>query len=204
MHIKYLELKKNLNARNVDFKFCRDRDEIFNELEILTSECKTVGIGNSQTLKSLEISKHFINKGKDVYDKTYASDLDDSKRIKKLSLTSDCYITSTNAIALSGEIVNIDHSGNRVAAMIYGPEKVIIIATTNKVVENEQSAVKRALMIATPQNARRAKITSPCSVGKPCTNCSSDVRVCNYLSIIRGQNEKCRMTVLLLDEELGF
>lgn len=204
MNHKYVELERNLTNRNIDFKFCKSRKEVVDTVEILIKEYETIGIGNSQTLKSIDISHYLVEINKTVFDKTYASEKSEIGKLKKLALTSECYITSSNAIAMTGELVNIDHSGNRVAAMTFGPEKVIVIATTNKIVENEKAAIKRALKIATPQNAIRAKIQSPCSFDKPCSECTQDVRVCNYLSVIRGQSRKNRMIVLLLDEALGF
>ncbi len=204
MNRSYDELGNGLNSRNIDFELFQTREDLIQRLLKLTEPFETIGIGNSQTLKAMDVSKSLSKQGKVVYDKTYASDKNEVRRLKKQALTADCYITSTNALSMNGELVNVDHSGNRVAAMTYGPDKVIVIATTNKLVENEGAAIKRALQTATPKNARRAGIESPCSIGEPCAKCDQSVRVCNYLSIIRGQHEKGRMVVLLLEEELGF
>ncbi|MBN2900049.1 MAG: lactate utilization protein [Clostridia bacterium] len=204
MDNRYFELENNLKSKHIDFVLCKSREAVLSEVERLTVDCHTVGIGNSQTLKALGVSAYLSARDKVVYDKTNASASEEVKQLKKMALTADGYIASSNAIALTGELVNVDHSGNRVAAMTYGPEKVIVIVSKNKLVANEKEAIKRALSVATPQNAQRAKIESPCSKGEPCTACHQGVRVCNYLSVIRGQNQKNRMTVLLLDEELGF
>lgn len=204
LSLKYRELENNLRSRNIHFKFCETREALIHTIDSLTNEYQTIGIGNSQTLKNIDISDHLAKLNKIVYDKTSAKDQKEARRLKKLALTSECYITSTNAIAVTGELVNVDHSGNRVAAMTYGPDKVIVVVSTNKIVANEKQAITRALKTATPKNAERAKIKSPCSIGNPCSKCTQDVRVCNYLSIIRGQNEQDRMTVLLIDEKLGF
>ncbi|MGB3366517.1 MAG: lactate utilization protein [Acidaminobacteraceae bacterium] len=204
MDNNYRDLSKNLNSRNIEFKYLKNRKDIINEIDVLTKDCLTIGIGNSKSLKSLEISKHLKQSGKKVYDKTDAIDKLESNGLKKLALTSDCFISSSNAIALTGEIVNVDHSGNRIAAITYGPDKVILIIGTNKIVENESLAIARALKVATPRNALRAGANTPCSLGKPCSNCNKDVRVCNYVSIVRGQNEASRMIVILIDENLGF
>lgn len=204
MKNQYKDLEHNLKSRNIDFKYCENRSQVIDLIEELTKPYKSIGIGNSQTLKAIGVSQHLMTLDKTVYDKTYANEKTEIRKLKKLALTADCYITSSNAIAITGELVNVDHSGNRVAAMTYGPDKVIVIVTTNKVVENEKSAITRALKTATPLNAKRANIKSPCSQGKPCSQCSQDVRVCNYLSVIRGQHEKDRMMVVLLNDELGF
>ena len=86
------------------------------------------------TKKDLEISELALSLGLVVYDKTKAKDKNEIKKIKKLALTTDCYISSCNALSCDGKIVNVDHSGNRVAAITYGPEKVIIIVGKNKLV----------------------------------------------------------------------
>lgn len=114
------------------------------------------------------------------------------------------YITGSNAITEDGKIINVDHSGNRVAAMTYGPDRVLIVVGKNKLVQNEQAGIKRALNHATPLNAKRAGIKSPCSEGRSCDACEQTVRVCNYISIIRGQHLKGRMKVMMLNDSIGF
>ncbi len=88
--------------------------------------------------------------------------------------------------------------------MTYGPERVLIIASAKKMENTEKDAIKRALTVATPLNAKRAKIGSPCSYKEGCEQCTQSVRVCNYVSIIRGQHCSGRMKLLIIDENLGF
>lgn len=197
-------LKENFESRNIELEFFHNRESLIDYIKSEVSSCDTVGIGNSQTLKHLGISGFVSSLGKKVLDKTEVTDQDEIRRIKKQALLTDCYISSCNALSCDGKIVNIDHSGNRVAAITYGPDKVLIVVGTNKLEKTEQDALKRAMAIATPKNATRAKIESPCSTGGTCSDCTQDVRVCNYVSVIRGQHRKGRMKVLLLDEVLGF
>lgn len=197
-------LKMNFNSRNIEFEYFENRVDLLNAIDRELHEVDTVGIGNSKTLKALKISDRASNLHKLVYDKTMLDSKAEITKIKKLALTADLFISSSNAISKDGIIVNVDHSGNRVAALTYGPERVLIIVSTNKLVGNEKEAIKRALRVATPLNAKRAEISSPCRLGLPCTDCKQDVRVCNYISVIRGQYDACRMKVLMLDEKLGF
>lgn len=197
-------LKESLSDRNISFNYYDNRDRLMEDLIELTNSFDTIGIGNSKTLKVLGVSELMKEMGKNVLDKTQASTKEESKRIKREALLSDCYISSCNAISLEGEIINIDHSGNRVAAITYGPERVIIVVGKNKLADNEKDGINRALTIATPLNARRANIKSPCSLGKGCVECSPETRVCNYISIMRGQTKKGRMYVMMVNEELGF
>ncbi len=202
--MNYDELKVNFESRNIEFQYCTSREEMIKVIEDELSIVSTVGIGNSQTLKALKISERASRIGKIVYDKTYAKNSDEIREMKRNALTSECYISSSNSITLDGKIINVDHSGNRVAAITYGPDRVLIIVGENKISENEQAGIRRALEIATPMNARRAKIDSKCSIGDGCKDCVQETRVCNYISVIRGQHKKNRLKVLMLNESLGF
>ncbi len=197
-------LKNSFESRNIEFEYFESREELISALKLEFEKCDSIGVGNSKTLKELEVTKLVISMGKTVYDKTLADTKEEIRKLKKLALTSDCYISSCNAITKNGEIINVDHSGNRVAAITYGPDRVLLVVGENKITENEKEGIKRALNFATPMNANRAKISSACSLGKSCNECEQSVRVCNYISIIRGQVDKNRMKVFVINEQLGF
>ncbi len=198
------EIKMNFEMRNIEFEYFETDEDLMDCIIKETSKFRNIGIGNSQTLKRLNITDTLLEMHKTVFDKTLGTNSDDIKALKKMALLSECYITSSNAISKDGTIVNVDHSGNRVAAMTYGPDRVLIIVGINKVVQNEKEAIIRALKVATPQNALRSKIPSPCSTGGTCLECNQTKRVCNHISLIRGQHEIGRMKVMLLNESLGF
>jgi hypothetical protein len=124
--------------------------------------------------------------------------------IMRQSLQADFLITGTNAITRAGELVNIDSTGNRVAGMIFGPKKVIIIAGANKVVDSLEDAMKRLKQIA-PLNAKRIKHQTPCTETGRCMNCQIQERICNYLTVIyHGMKFEGRLTVIMVAEETGF
>lgn len=197
-------LEYSLASRNIDFAFFDNRDAVLKAIVKETKHFATIGIGNSQTLKLLKVSEALHESGKQVYDKTFANSKEDIRKMKMLAMTSECYISSCNAVSLDGKLVNVDHSGNRVAAITYGPERVLLVIGANKIVSNEADAIKRALSVSTPKNAVRAGFESPCSRGEGCGQCVQEVRVCNYISVIRGQTLPGRMKVMLLDEEIGY
>jgi hypothetical protein len=129
-------------------------------------------------------------------------------------LLSEIFLTSTNAITLDGKLVNVDGAGNRVAAMIFGPKKVIVVAGVNKIVKDVDAALERIHNIATPINAIRHHLKHgdpeiadvPCvKIGK-CVDCNHDWRACRYTVIIEGTMlpEKGRINVVLIGEELGI
>ncbi len=198
------EVKNNFENRNIEFEYYESEEQLLFSLKEEIGKYETIGIGNSITLKHFKISELAQEMNKTVYDKTKGQSKIEKVQIKKKALLSECYITSSNAITEDGKLINVDHSGNRVAAMTYGPDRVLVVVGINKLTVNEREGISRALNVATPMNAERAKIESPCSLGKTCDQCNKDVRVCNYLSIIRGQNETHRMKVFLVDEELGY
>jgi hypothetical protein len=170
---------------------------------MIPDDC-TVGVGHSITVQDSGIVRKLIEKGNTVFDKTMAMNKEESKQIKKKSLTADWYITGTNAISLQGHIVNIDHSGNRVAAMVFGPDNVVIVVGINKIVGSLSEAIHRTRNIASPMNAKRAGFNPPCVELNKCVDCKSKERVCNSLVIIEGQEVTGRMKVFIVNEISGF
>ena len=194
----------NFQKRNIQASYYKNLDEAKSRILELIPAGSSIGIGNSRTLKRMNISTELTNKGYKVLDKTLAKTKEVSLELKRKSLLTDWYLTGTNAVSSEGHIINIDHSGNRVAAMIYGPKKVIIIIGTNKITDTLREAVQRAKNIAAPLNAKRAGFNPPCVELNKCIDCSSEERVCNSLVTIEGQADKDRIKVLIVDEELGF
>ncbi|SKC82146.1 lactate utilization protein [Maledivibacter halophilus] len=198
------ELARNFKNRNIEVFFFNTIKDVKKRIMELISNDSTVGIGNSQTLKEMKISGTLNDRGNIVFDKTLAKSKEEIKKLKKKALLADWYITGTNAVSVDGHIVNIDHSGNRVAAMIYGPEKVIIVVGKNKICETLEDAVERARNISAPLNAKRAGYNPPCIEMKKCVDCKTKERVCFNLVIIEGQCEKGRIQLFVVNEEAGF
>ncbi len=119
-------------------------------------------------------------------------------------MLADFLIASTNAVTRNGELVNMDCTGNRVAGMIYGPNRVIIVAGVNKVVDTLEEALKRVKQIA-PLNAKRINHQTPCADTGECVDCSVRHRVCNYIGIIQnGMKFEGRISVIMVAGEIGF
>ena len=201
---EFEQIKKNFNKRNIEVCFFKNLDEAKQKILTLIPKDNTVGFGNSGTLKQMDISNELTKRGNTVYNKTLAKNRKEIVKLKKESLLSDWFLTGTNAISTKGHIVNIDHSGNRVAAMLYGPENVIIIIGKNKIEKTLEQAINRAKNIAAPLNAKRAGYNPPCVKLNKCTDCNSKERVCNSLVIIEGQAQKNRIKLFVIDQELGF
>ena len=112
---------------------------------------------------------------------------------------------STNAITREGKLVNIDGNANRVASMIYGPKKILLIIGKNKFTETVDKALDRIKTVVCPKNAQRLKRTIPCAKTGKCVNCYSPQRMCNVTTIIEAKPGLIsEMHLLLVDEELGY
>jgi L-lactate utilization protein LutB len=197
-------LINNLKNRNIEAFFAESLAEANNMLLRMIPEDCSVGIGNSATLKQSGISKLLAERGNTVYDKTMAETQEESRSLKKKALTADWYVTGSNAISLQGHIVNMDHSGNRVAAMLYGPDNVAVVIGVNKLADSLEEAIYRVRNVAAPKNARRAGFNPPCTELNQCIDCSSPERVCNSLVVIEGQADADRMKVIVVGEASGF
>ena len=197
--IKALE-KNNMNgymvASNVD---------LISKIEELISPKSKVSCGGSMTLFETGVIDH-LKSGRYEFLDRYKEGLtqDEIKEIFRQSFLSDAYVTSTNAITENGEIYNVDGNGNRVAAMLYGPDKVIIVAGVNKIVPNVEEAIIRTKEHASPINAKRLNKETPCTKIGRCVECNSDNRICNEYTLIKRQIDKNRIHVIFLNDDLGY
>ncbi len=124
--------------------------------------------------------------------------------LRRQGLTADVMIASTNAITLDGRLVNLDGMGNRVAAMAFGPKKVILVVGMNKVAPDLDTAVARVKHYAAPVNSIRYGMKTPCVENGLCSDCKSPQRICNMWSTIEGHMIKDRIHVKLVGESLGY
>lgn len=201
---KVEKLIKNFKLRNINAYYFETLQEAREYLLDMVPDNCTVGIGHSVTLQKMDITGVLVKRGNTVFDKELGKDREESLQLKKKAMTSDWYITGSNAVSVDGRIVNVDHSGNRAAAIIFGPDKVVIVVGINKIVDTVDEAIKRVKNIACPLNAKRAGFNPPCVSLNRCVDCVSPERVCNSLVIIEGQSDKDRMKLFIVNEEAGF
>ena len=124
--------------------------------------------------------------------------------INKQGILADWLLAGANAITKAGEIVNLDGTANRVAGISFGPKKVLVVAGINKIVDNLEAGIKRVRDIAAPLNSKSLPLGNPCEVDGKCHDCSKPTRICRVWGIVEGQMDPERMTVLLVEEELGM
>lgn len=157
-----------------------------------------VGFGGSVTLQELGLYDRLAE-----HNRVYWHWVDPDERFRVGVFT--IYLSSVNAIAETGEIVNIDGSGNRVAATIFGPKKVYFIAGKNKIRPDLATAIDRARNVASPLNAKRLERKTPCIVDGKCHDCNSPERICGVMAIhTRPMLSAAHTEVVLIDEEYGL
>lgn len=194
-------LKKN----NMNGYYAKNRDEVIELIKDIVSEGSKVAVGGSETLSELGILEHLRSGRYDFLDR-YKEGLtrEEVTNIFKQSFLADAYLSSCNAITENGELYNVDGNGNRVAAMLYGPDKVIVICGINKIVKDVDEAIKRNREISAPMNAKRLNKKTPCAKVGYCMNCNSPERICNEYTLIKKQRSSERMYVIFLNENLGY
>ena len=166
---------------------------------------RVIGFGDSATMSKMKLYEK-LSAHNMVYDPNQSKDNDAFLETAQKCLTTDIYLTSVNAMSETGELVNIDGTGNRIAGSLFGHKKVYFVVSTNKIEPTLEKAIWRARNIAAPKNAMRYNLKTPCAVkGDHCYDCSSPDRICNALTIyMKKMNDIEEVEIVLIDEELGF
>jgi hypothetical protein len=177
-------------------------------LEWLCAEAEgigRVGIGGSMTLAELGLIDRLEAAGKTVLFHNRPELAQEARRqIMQEQLGCDLFVASTNALTVGGHLVNIDATGNRVCSMAFGPRKVIVVAGSNKISMNIESALKRVKEVACPPNARRLGFDTPCAKTGLCNDCNSPQRICRITTIIERRPRATDLQVCLINENLGY
>ena len=195
----------NLKKNRMNGYYADNQEAMMKILNDLCTKGSTVSVGGSMTLFETGIINWLRNEDFIFWDR-YAEGLtkEDITKIYRKSFGANYYFTSTNALTEEGELVNIDGNGNRVASMIYGPDKVIVIAGVNKLVKDEAAAYERLRNFAAPSNSVRLSRKTPCATTGQCSNCKSPERICASYATIRWQTRPDRIHVILVNENLGY
>jgi hypothetical protein len=184
------------------------KDAVDKVLGLIPLDAK-VGVGGSITVRELGLIEALTKRGNHVVHHWLPDKpLSDWFPFMMEAHNSDVFLCSSNAITEDGKLVNIDSTGNRVASMIFGPKKVIVIAGKNKIVKDVNEGLKRLKAVAGPLNAKRHNIVElPCVKTGLCSDCNSPRRICRVITIMERAPNRVRqpnITVVLVDEELGF
>lgn len=195
---------KNLQRRHIEGFYCPSGEEAVKKVSELIADGSTVTWGGTMTVRDLGIPEHLKSRGTlEVIDRDLAETLEERQAMYLRAFSADVYLSSANAISEDGVIVNIDGAGNRVAAITWGPKKVIFVIGLNKVTQTVEAALSRTRGTASPINSARFDIKTPCKADGVCHNCNSPECICNYVHFLRN-SPKGRHTVILIGENLGY
>lgn len=198
------QMIKNLEQRHYEAYFCKTAEDIRNQVKELIPEGSTISWGGSMTIRDSGVTKMLKAGNYEVFDRDDVTTQEDKMRIYRKAFECDYYLASVNAISEDGVIINIDGNGNRVAAITWGPEHVILIVSLNKVCQDVDAAIKRARSTAAPTNMARFDFKTPCQIDGTCHDCKSKDSICNYISIQRMSHPAKRHIVILTSEDLGY
>lgn len=165
---------------------------------------KTVGFGGSQTLAEMGLYDA-LSKNNLVFSHAVIPEGMTADEIRRSANTSQIYFSSVNALAETGEIINIDGHCNRISAILHGPLKVYLVVGRNKLAPDYDSALYRARNVAAPKNARRLHKNTPCAVNADrCYDCKSPERICRGLTVLWSKPTSSEYEIVLINEDLGY
>lgn len=197
-----------LEKRHFNAFYCEDEQAALNKILELVSKDETISWGGSVTLEQTGITQYLIDNGYKVINRDSAKNPDEKAELTRKGLLCDTFLMSSNAISEDGQLVNVDGTGNRVAALCYGPKRVIVIAGLNKVAKNIEDAVSRARNIAAPVNMQRIKDmannNTPCVHTGSCADCLCDDSICCQIVVTRLSKPAGKINVILVNKELGY
>jgi len=195
---------KNLKRRHMEAFYCETAEEAVKKVSELIPDGSSVTWGGSMTIRDMGIPQALRELGTlEVLDRDLVVSNEEKLQMYVRAFTADVYLSSANAISEDGVIVNIDGNGNRVAAITWGPKKVIFVIGLNKVAQTVEAALARARSTASPINAARFDIQTPCQQDGVCHNCNSSESICNYVHFLRN-SPRGKHTVVLVGEDLGY
>ncbi len=195
----------NLKRHNIEVLRASDGDECRKVVLDMLPRGTSIGMGGSTTVRQVGLLDALRARDYELHDQ-YEEGIsaEENQRRRRAGLTAQYYITGVNAVSEAGELFLVDGIGNRVAAVSYGPEHVILVCGTNKLVQSEDEAWKRIREKAAPLNAKRFGVDTPCVKTGVCCDCDAERRICNIYVRIHRTMAPGRITLILVDEDLGF
>ena len=194
----------NLSKRNMEGCYFPTAADCTQAILKEMPEGSVIGWGGSESVKESGLMDAIHNGNYELIDRSSAKTPEESRQLYAKTVLADYYLMSTNAITLDGELLNIDGTGNRVAALIFGPKQVIVIAGMNKVCKDLDEAMTRVRNIASPPNCIRLDKKTPCAVTGVCGDCLGDDCICNQIVTTRNSRDPERIKVILVEGSWGY
>ena len=194
-----------LMKNNFQATYCQTKQESVEQILALIPADGTVGIGGSWTVGELGLLDKLADRGNIMLNHGLPDLSAETKlELRRKQLTCDVFLTGTNAVTMDGRLVNTDGIGNRVAAMMFGPKKVVIVVGINKIVKDIDEAEKRIQLYAAPINNKRLNTINPCVRTGECMDCQGPTRICNVTTIMNKRPMLTDIHVVVVGEDLGF
>ena len=197
-------LVKNLRSRHFEAYYCADRSSALEKALELIPKGASVGWGGAMSAEEIGLIDAVRSGGYHAIDRDKGSTPEERDQIMRQCLSAQVFLTGANALSLDGQMVNIDGNGNRMAAIVYGPESVIVVAGMNKVMDSLENSVTRARTVAAPMNKQRFGAVTGCAETGVCVNCKSEGCICNQILITRHCRPAGRIKFILVGEALGL
>lgn len=209
MHKKYYAkrgevLVRNLKNRHFDAYYCETKEQALEKALELIPENAMVGWGGALSCQQIGLMDALRSGSYRAIDRDKLTSQEDRVKAYKDCFLADVYLTGANALSLDGQMVNIDGTGNRLAAICYGPDTVLVVAGMNKVEDTLEAAVTRARTVAAPLNKQRFPNQTPCEVTGSCCDCKAEGCICNQILVTRHCRPAGRIKFILVGEELGL
>ena len=197
-------LVKNLQSRHFEACYCQTREDALAKALEWIPEGATVGWGGAMSAAQIGLIDAVRQGNYTAYDREKCTTMEQRDAVAAQCFSADVFLTGANGLSMDGQMVNIDGMGNRVAAIIYGPKSVIVIAGMNKVTDSLEDAITRARTVAAPANQQRFQLPNPCTVTGTCADCKSESCICNQIVITRHCCPAGRIKFILVGEDLGL
>lgn len=211
-----LKCLQNLKENNIKGYYFSNCNEALEHLLASIPADATVGFGDSETVFQMGLPGALHDRGQKMVSPFWEDDprifvfprTKQARQASRDALLTDYFVAGINAITLDGKIVNTDGRGNRVAATIFGPRRVILIAGVNKIVANTEAAIQRIRKVAAPLNIRRHKLEHGMEIDLPCADTGECIECANCMAlsftVIIERQMSPRIEVVLVGEHLGL
>ena len=195
------EIKKKYERRGYDFDYFETEDEAKAFVDKIIPKNASIGFGGSETIKEINLLDTLQGRTllhRDLFPQN------EKEKVLALMHTADWYISSANALTEDGDIINIDGRGNRVGEILNGPENILIIAGTNKIVKDIAEGINRTRNIASPKNCRRLNKNTPCALTDKCCHCNSKDTICRATVIMHHPMSGNKVHLIIINKNLGY
>lgn len=201
--LKAKKIVSVLNEKGYTAVYAESGMKAFDLVDAYIPAGSTIGFGGSMTLKQYGITDHLLSEKYKAFNRYDQPDFESEVECYRQSMLAQYFVTGVNAITMDGELMCTDSSGNRAAAVVFGPEKVVIVAGANKIVKDVSEGMKRMKDIA-PMNCKRLGHRTPCAESGICEECEIPDSMCNFISIVNNGRKFGRYYIIITPDEVGF